>query len=165
MTAIEPGRLLQLRSAILHQNQALQRAAGDSGSPAIDGQPGESFGRTLADAVRAVNDQQAKAGAITESYERGDTSDIVQVMVERQKASLGFEATLQVRNKLLSAYRDIILSGAATSPAAWPESIGQSGRSWSRAQTSRKRKRSIKPANPSQRIRRPGALIGIREAA
>jgi flagellar hook-basal body complex protein FliE len=42
------------------------------------------------------------------SYERGDTHDIVGVMIERQKASLGFEATLQVRNKLLSAYRDIM---------------------------------------------------------
>jgi Flagellar hook-basal body protein len=55
-----------------------------------------------------VNEQQAKASAVSESYERGDTTDIVQVMVERQKASLGFEATLQVRNKLLSAYRDIM---------------------------------------------------------
>jgi flagellar hook-basal body complex protein FliE len=102
---IEPSRLLQLRSAILNQNQALQRAAGTNGAEAADG---SSFGRTLVDAVRAVNDQQATANAISESYERGDTNDIVQVMVERQKASLGFEATLQVRNKLLSAYRDIM---------------------------------------------------------
>ena len=43
-----------------------------------------------------------------EAYERGDTHDIVSVMIERQKASLGFETTLQVRNKLLSAYRDIM---------------------------------------------------------
>ena len=42
------------------------------------------------------------------AYERGDTNDIVGVMVERQKASIGFEATMQVRNKLLSAYRDIM---------------------------------------------------------
>ncbi len=108
ITGIESGKLLQLRSAILNQNQALQRAAG---STPADGAaaPGEtSFGKTLVDAVRAVNDQQIKAGAISEAYERGDTSDIVQVMVERQKASLGFEATLQVRNKLLSAYRDIM---------------------------------------------------------
>ena len=55
-----------------------------------------------------MNEQQVKASAVSESYERGDTTDIVQVMVERQKASLGFEATLQVRNKLLSAYRDIM---------------------------------------------------------
>jgi flagellar hook-basal body complex protein FliE len=107
-SGIEPGRLLQLRSAILNQNQALQRAAGNPAAGAAEGPDGGSFGQTLADAVRAVNDQQIKASAISESYERGDTSDIVQVMVERQKASIGFEATLQVRNKLLSAYRDIM---------------------------------------------------------
>lgn len=105
MSAIEPSRLLQLRTNILNQNQALQRAAGRGG-------PGEiqesSFSKTLTDAVHAVNEQQSKAGALSEAYERGETSDIVQVMVERQKASVGFEATLQVRNKLLSAYRDIM---------------------------------------------------------
>jgi flagellar hook-basal body complex protein FliE len=62
----------------------------------------------MVDALKSVNAQQAKAGDAASSYERGDTNDIVQVMVERQKASLGFEATLQVRNKLLSAYRDIM---------------------------------------------------------
>lgn len=108
MTAIEPSRLLQLRSAILNQNQALQRAAGSGGAEGIGAADGGSFGKTLVDAVRAVNEQQVKASAVSESYERGDTTDIVQVMVERQKASLGFEATLQVRNKLLSAYRDIM---------------------------------------------------------
>jgi flagellar hook-basal body complex protein FliE len=111
MAGIEPSRLLQMRSAILNQNQALQRAAGHpvaGGVGGAAGVDGASFGRTLGDAVRAVNDQQVKANALTESYERGDTSDIVQVMVERQKASLGFEATMQVRNKLLSAYRDIM---------------------------------------------------------
>ena len=108
MTAIEPSRLLQLRSAILNQNQALQRAAGSGGAEGPAAADGGSFGKTLVDAVRAVNEQQVKASAVSESYERGDTTDIVQVMVERQKASLGFEATLQVRNKLLSAYRDIM---------------------------------------------------------
>ena len=107
MTAIDPSKLLQLRSSILNQNQALSRAVGN-GPGAPDAVEGGSFGKTLVDAVRAVNDQQAKASALSESYERGETTDIVSVMVERQKASLGFEATLQVRNKLLSAYRDIM---------------------------------------------------------
>ena len=106
--SIEPSRLLQLRSAILNQNQALQRAAGSGNAEGPGAADGGSFGKTLVDAVRAVNEQQVKASAVSESYERGDTTDIVQVMVERQKASLGFEATLQVRNKLLSAYRDIM---------------------------------------------------------
>jgi flagellar hook-basal body complex protein FliE len=111
MTAIDQNRLLQMRSAIIAQNQALQRAAGldnggDASAPAAA--PATSFGATLTKAVQTVNAQQAKASELTAAYERGETHDIVSVMVERQKASLGFEATLQVRNKLLSAYRDIM---------------------------------------------------------
>ena len=60
-----------------------------------------AFGKTMNDALQAVNAQQAKATNLSAAYERGDTHDIVSVMVERQKASLGFEATVQVRNKLL----------------------------------------------------------------
>lgn len=106
MTPIDQNRLLQMRSAILSQNQALQRAAGlDAPQPATDA---TSFTQTLSDAVRAVDQQQARASDLSAAYERGETHDIVNVMIERQKASLGFEATLQVRNKLLSAYRDIM---------------------------------------------------------
>ena len=110
MSTIDQSRLLQMRSSILDQNSALQRAAGN---PVAGAQPGEAaggtpFARTMTDALHAVNGQQSKASEISAAYERGDTNDIVQVMVERQKASLGFEATMQVRNKLLSAYRDIM---------------------------------------------------------
>ena len=45
---------------------------------------------------------------MTEAYERGETTDIASVMLARQQASIGFEATLQVRNQLLTAYRDIM---------------------------------------------------------
>jgi flagellar hook-basal body complex protein FliE len=109
MSTIDQNRLLQMRSSIVNQNSALQRAAGrgvDDAGSLEDGAGG--FGKTMVDALKAVNTQQAKASDLSTAYERGDTNDIVQVMVERQKASLGFEATLQVRNKLLSAYRDIM---------------------------------------------------------
>jgi flagellar hook-basal body complex protein FliE len=108
MTSIDQSRLLQMRSTIIGQNNALQRAAGrvqDSVEPPT-GQI--DFGQTLNEALQSVNRQQAAATELTDAYQRGETHDIVSVMVERQKASLGFEATLQVRNKLLSAYRDIM---------------------------------------------------------
>ena len=108
MANIDQSRLLQMRSTILSQNDALQRAAGGIVDGAQPGGKPEDFGKTLMGALKSVNEQQAKSSDITASYERGDTNDFVQVMVERQKASLGFEATLQVRNKLLSAYRDIM---------------------------------------------------------
>ena len=109
MSTIDPSRLLQMRSSILNQNQALQRAAGRGGIGAAEGaEATPDFGAAINNALQQVNAQQTKASNISEAYERGDTHDIVSVMIERQKASLGFETTLQVRNKLLSAYRDIM---------------------------------------------------------
>ena len=113
MSTIDQSRLLQMRSSILNQNEALQRAAGrggiggaEGGVSGVGGTP--DFGAAISNALQQVNAQQSKASEISEAYERGDTHDIVSVMIERQKASLGFETTLQVRNKLLSAYRDIM---------------------------------------------------------
>jgi flagellar hook-basal body complex protein FliE len=106
MSTIDQNRLLQMRTTILGQNSALQRAAGRDSVQGTDAPQG--FGKTMTDALKAVNEQQATASDMSAAYERGDTHDIVSVMVERQKASLGFEATLQVRNKLLGAYRDIM---------------------------------------------------------
>ncbi|MBL0924372.1 MAG: flagellar hook-basal body complex protein FliE [Sphingomonadaceae bacterium] len=107
MSTIDQSRLLQMRTQILNQNGALQRAAG-RGLDTDSTVTATPFAQTISDALHAVNAQQGKATELSAAYERGDTHDIVTVMVERQKASIGFEATLQVRNKLLSAYRDIM---------------------------------------------------------
>lgn len=112
MTAIDPSRIMAMRAQILERNDALQRAAGLG----LDGQVGgtgaatgpANFGTALQGALRQVNEMQAQSGAITEAYERGQTTDIAAVMLARQQASIGFEATLQVRNRLLSAYKDIM---------------------------------------------------------
>lgn len=116
MSTIDQSRLLQMRSTILNQNEALQRAAGKGGIGSVGGMdggpqggnPAGDFSSAIQEALQKVNVQQSRASEASEAYERGDTHDIVSVMIERQKASLGFETTLQVRNKLLSAYRDIM---------------------------------------------------------
>ena len=51
---------------------------------------------------------QDKATAATNSYETGQTHDLASVMIARQKASIAFEATLQARNRLVSAYKDVM---------------------------------------------------------
>ena len=77
-------------------------------SPAVnEQQPGQvlaSFKQVL-DQVASAEQQ---AGTLSEAYETGTETDVAKVMMARQKASLAFEATLQVRNKLLSAYKDIM---------------------------------------------------------
>jgi flagellar hook-basal body complex protein FliE len=115
MTAITASSLLAMRSAILQQNSALQKAAGSAGvggaSP-IDGikptTDATGFTGAMQNALQQVNGLQANAETATTSYERGETTDIAQVMLAREHASVGFQATLQVRNKLLSAYKDIM---------------------------------------------------------
>jgi flagellar hook-basal body complex protein FliE len=117
MSAISPATLLQMRSAILQQNSALQKAAADAAQPisniggasSIGGASnGNGFASALDGALKQVNGMQANAESVTNSYERGETTDIAAVMLAREKASVGFQATLQVRNKLLSAYKDIM---------------------------------------------------------
>jgi flagellar hook-basal body complex protein FliE len=66
------------------------------------------FGAALDTALRQVSAVQAEAGAASDAWMRGETQDLAAVMLARQKASLAFEATLQVRNKLLSAYKDVM---------------------------------------------------------
>ena len=101
-------RVMQLRAEILARNEALSRAgaAGPTEAPA-SAKP-TSFAATLETALKQVNESQSEASQLAASYERGETVDIAKVMLARQQASVGFEATLQVRNKILSAYKDIM---------------------------------------------------------
>ncbi len=69
------------------------------------------FADRLKDAVQNVSSAQTRAGAISAAYERGEVTDVAQVMLARQESGVAFEATLQVRNKLLSAYQDIMRMG------------------------------------------------------
>ena len=61
--------------------------------------------------VTVVNAAQTRSGEITAAYERGEETDIAKVMLARQESGVAFEATLQVRNKLLSAYQEIMRMG------------------------------------------------------
>jgi flagellar hook-basal body complex protein FliE len=106
-------RVMALRAQILEQNQALQRAqsapaGGATGVAGAASAKPASFADTFDQALKSVNDGQQQASALSDAYERGETIDIAKVMLARQQAQVGFEATLQVRNKLLSAYKDIM---------------------------------------------------------
>ena len=70
--------------------------------------PASNFADTLNAVVAKVNETQEQEDVVTEAYERGETTDIATVALIQSRASITFEATLQVRNKLLSAYRDIM---------------------------------------------------------
>ena len=67
------------------------------------------FSAMLQNAVRQVNEQQLTAQTLATRFEQGDQNvDVAQVMVAMQKANLSFQAVTQVRNRLVSAYQDIM---------------------------------------------------------
>ncbi len=102
---VDTSRILALRAQILQQSQAL--AAASSGAVAAPA-TGQRFDTAMTDALKAVSAVQDEAGAASAAFERGDSQDLASVMIARQKASIAFEATLQVRNKLLGAYKDVM---------------------------------------------------------
>lgn len=68
-----------------------------------------SFTEVMAQAVHKVNDVQQTSSAMAEAYEKGVAGvDITDVMIASQKASVSFQAMVQVRNKLVDAYKDIM---------------------------------------------------------
>ena len=70
------------------------------------GQP--TFFDSVKSALDRVNDADVKSDAMAEAYDRGEDIPLTDVVLSMQKASLSFEATLQVRNKVMKAYEDIM---------------------------------------------------------
>jgi len=67
-----------------------------------------TFGDAIKSAVVKTNDAQTYASDLRQSYDRGEDVPLTDVVLAMQKSSLAFEATLQVRNKVLTAYEDIM---------------------------------------------------------
>ncbi len=104
MSEIDVNYLLsQLRTS------ALEAKGTDRVSTASVNPTGLDFSEQLKDAINQVNSVQKESGKLKNDFTMGDKNvDLVDVMVASQKASISFQAMLQVRNKLISAYQDVM---------------------------------------------------------
>jgi flagellar hook-basal body complex protein FliE len=80
--------------------------SGASAAPSAAG--GADFGSSLKQAVGALGQLGAQADASSLSLAKGDPIDIHEVMLNTEQASLGFSMALQVRNKLMDAYTEVM---------------------------------------------------------
>ena len=101
MNDIDVSQLLtQLRSTA-----ALARGETPAANAASEG----GFADLLKRSIDGVNEAQQTASKLTQAFESGDKqADLAEVMVALQKASISFQAMSQVRNKLVSAYQDVM---------------------------------------------------------
>jgi flagellar hook-basal body complex protein FliE len=80
-----------------------------SASPGGSGDStGADFGSALKQAVGALQQLGNQADASSLALAKGDPIDIHEVMLANEQASLGFSLAMQVRNKLLDAYTEIM---------------------------------------------------------
>ena len=92
--------------------QAVARAGLDTnGMPVQKGKPveGAGFSQALTQALKSVSASQHQASSMQREVQLDNpTVSIEETMVAMQKAQIGFQATLQVRNRLVQAYTDIM---------------------------------------------------------
>ncbi|MDQ5911086.1 MAG: flagellar hook-basal body complex protein FliE [Pseudomonadota bacterium] len=68
----------------------------------------EDFASVFKSMLVSVNQSQQYSRQLTESFDLGQHNDLAGVMISQQKAKLAFQSTLQVRNKLMTAYQDVM---------------------------------------------------------
>ncbi len=102
------SNVMAIRAEVLARSRALRETQPTAPPSVAPTAPASSFADTLNAVVAKVNETEKQEDVATEAYERGETTDIATVALIQSRASTTFEMTLQVRNKILSAYRDIM---------------------------------------------------------
>lgn len=73
--------------------------------------PNEAYGAfkdLLSEAINKVNNLENNAEDMKYKLATGEVNDIHSVMIASEKASLAFELTVQIRNKLVEAYQEVM---------------------------------------------------------
>ncbi len=99
-------RAHEMRAAPLQGDVAPSNAidVGGAGKARVPG-----FAETLSNTIDKVSATQANAGALQQAFELGDPrADLARVMVAMQQSQVAFRATVEVRNRLVQAYQDVM---------------------------------------------------------
>ena len=95
---IKSSQLSDIRSALLEASK----------NNNIEPKSDENFGNQIKDALDSVANAQENSKTLAQDFELGKEHDLTKVMVSQNISSLAFQMTLNVRNKMLNAYKDIM---------------------------------------------------------
>lgn len=104
---------MQIQNVLAQMRALAQSGRVESAAPVAESQgtagQDEDFATKLRDAIRDVNEIQQESSSMQTRFELGDNNvSLPQVMVAMNRSSIAFEATNQVRNRLLSAYQEVM---------------------------------------------------------
>ena len=104
INAIDPNQLLAQMRAMQGQAQSAP-----VNPQQINANNQVDFGDLMKNAVGQVNNLQQTSNQLKTGFEMGDPNiQLSDVMIASQKASVAFEATVQVRNKFVEAYQEVM---------------------------------------------------------
>ena len=95
---IKSTQLSDIRSALLEASK------NNNLEPKSD----KNFGNQIKDALDSVANAQDNSKTLAQNFELGKEHDLTKVMVSQNISSLALQMTLNVRNKMLNAYKDIM---------------------------------------------------------
>ncbi len=103
MNTIDTSQLLmQLRAAAAQAG--IKPQGPEASAPVAD-----NFSSMLSQSIGKVNEMQNHAGDLTRAFETGSANvSLPEVMIAKSKAGLAFEGMVQVRNKMVEAYQEIM---------------------------------------------------------
>lgn len=85
------------------------QASGKAAEGGTNAAGGPDFSQVLQSSIDKVNQTQQQANQMAEKLAAGDTSqNLHEVMIALQTASISFQEMVQVRNKLVNAYQDVM---------------------------------------------------------
>lgn len=97
---LESGKTIsELRKDRIQREQEIAESSGTSG---------KSFADTLKDAVHSVDDLQKTADHAMASLATGKTKNIPEVLITAEKADIAMKLMVQVRNKIIEAYQEVM---------------------------------------------------------
>jgi flagellar hook-basal body complex protein FliE len=107
--AIDSSRIEAMMAQL---KAAATRQAGEAAAPAGVGEAPAAkvnFSDALKSSLEQVSNGQIKSEEMGKAFAMGDDKvSLSDVMISMQKANINFQATVQVRNKLVSAYHEIM---------------------------------------------------------
>ncbi len=107
--AIDSGRIEAMMAQL---KAAATRPTGEAAAPVGVGEAPAAkvnFSDALKSSLEQVSSSQNKADEMGKAFAMGDDKvNLSDVMISMQKASINFQATVQVRNKMVSAYHEIM---------------------------------------------------------
>jgi len=94
---------------LLMQMRAMAAQAQGKSAETSPAESGADFSSMLKQSIDKVNDTQVDSAKLADAFQAGDPNvEVSELMVALQKSNVSFQAMLQVRNKLVNAYQEIM---------------------------------------------------------